>query len=66
MHPQNSLKESNVNLKVKTTKGVGVRSLVRNTFGVREACWSFGVGTRMNDMRVNYLYGPTQTKQQVG
>jgi hypothetical protein len=29
-------------------------------------CWSFEMGTRMNDKRVNYSHGPTQTKQQIG
>jgi len=66
--PPNSLKNSNVNLKVKIAKKkrVGVHSLVRNTSGVRGACWSFGMGTRINDKWVNYLYGPAQTKKQVG
>jgi len=64
--PPNSLKDSNANLKVKTMKGVGVCSLVHNTSGVRRTCWSSGMRARMNDKQINYLSGPTQTKQQVG
>jgi len=66
--PPNSLKNSNANLKVKITeeKKVRVHSLVRNTSKVRGACWSFGMGTRINDKWVNYSYQPAQTKQQVG
>jgi hypothetical protein len=65
--PQNSLKDSNANLKVKTTeeKGVGVHSLARNTSGVKGVCWSSEMKTRMNDKRVNYKYNFSQTKQQV-
>jgi hypothetical protein len=37
--PPNSLKDSNVSLKVKTTKErIGVHSLVYNTLGVKRAC----------------------------
>jgi hypothetical protein len=51
----NSLKDSNANPKMKTTKeGVGARSLAHNTFKVRGACWSFRMGTRMSDKHVNY------------
>jgi hypothetical protein len=47
--PSNSLKNSNVSLKVKTTKEiVRVHSLIHNTLGVRKACWSFRMGTRAN------------------
>jgi len=62
--PPNSLKDSNVNLKVKTTeeKGIEVHSLAHNTSRVRGACWNFEMGTKMSDKRVNYSYGPTQTK----
>jgi hypothetical protein len=60
--PQNSLKNSNVSLKVKIVgkKGVRVRSLTRNTSGVKRASWSYGMGIRMSDKWVNYSYGPTQ------
>jgi hypothetical protein len=70
--PPNSLKDSNVSLKMKTTEEKGVEgcSLTRNTsrggMGVRRACWSFGMGTRMNDKGVNYSHGLAQTKQQIG
>ncbi len=48
---------------MKTTEGaVGVCS-PRNTLGVRGACQSFGMWTRMNDKWVNYSYGFAQTKQ---
>jgi len=50
----NSLKDSNANPKMKTTKGVGARSLAHNTFKVRKTCWSFRMGTRMSDKHVNY------------
>jgi hypothetical protein len=33
-------------------------------FGGKEACWSSGMGIKMNDKWVNYSHGPTQTKQQ--
>jgi hypothetical protein len=63
--PPNSLKDSNVNVKVKTIeeKRIEVHSLAHNTSGVRGACCNFEMGTRMSDKRVNYSYGPTQTKQ---
>jgi hypothetical protein len=65
--PPNSLKDSNANLKVKTTKeGIGVCSLAYNTLGVKRACWRFEMGTRMSDKWANYSYGPAQIKQQVG
>jgi hypothetical protein len=55
--PLNSLKDSNVSLKVKIIEeGIKVRSLVYNILGVRRACWSFGMGTKMNDKRVNYSH----------
>jgi len=48
--PPNSLKDSNTSSKVRTTKeGVGVCSIVHNISGVRKACWSSRMGTRMND-----------------
>jgi hypothetical protein len=49
--PQNSLKDSNANLKVKTMieERVRVRSLTCNTSRVKGACWSFGMGIRTND-----------------
>jgi hypothetical protein len=55
-------------MKEKTTeeKKVEVYSLIHNTSGVRRPRWNFEMGTRMNDKWVNYSYGPTQTKQQVG
>jgi len=57
-----------MNLKMKTMKkkGVGVRSLVRNILGVREVHWSSKMETKVNDKWVNYSYGSTQIKQQVG
>jgi hypothetical protein len=63
----NSLTNSIVSIKVKIVeKGVGVCSLICNTSGVRGACWSFRMGTKMNDQYVNYSNGFAQTKQQVG
>jgi hypothetical protein len=62
----NPLKDSNVSLKVKTMKeGVEVHSLTCSISGVRGLCWSFEMGTRMNDKQVNYSFVFTQTKQQV-
>ncbi len=56
-----------MSLKVKTmTKKIQVYFLIRNISGVRNVCYSSKMGIRMNDKRVNYLYGPAQTKQQVG
>jgi hypothetical protein len=47
--PPNSLKYSDVNMKVKRMdKGIGVCSLVHNILGVIGTCWSFGMGTRTN------------------
>jgi hypothetical protein len=61
------LKDSNVNLKVKTTEErVEVRFLICNTLGVRGARWSSMMGIRTNDKQANYSYGPAQIKQQVG
>jgi hypothetical protein len=65
--PPNSLKDSNVNPKVKIIKErVWVHFLACSISGVRRACWSFRMGTRTSDKWVNCSYGPTQTKQQVG
>jgi hypothetical protein len=49
--PPNSLKDSNANPKVKTTKEerIEVHSLGRNTSRVRRVCWNFEIGTRMSD-----------------
>jgi len=49
--PPNSLKDSNVSLKMKTLEeeGVGVCSLIHNTLGVRWVCWNFRTGTRKSD-----------------
>jgi len=49
--PPNSLKDSNANPKVKTIKekGIKVDSLIHNILGVRRACWSSKMGTKMND-----------------
>ncbi len=33
-------------------------------FGGKGACWSSRMGTKMSDKHINYLHGPTQTKQQ--
>jgi hypothetical protein len=52
--PPQPLKYSNANSKVKITKGVGVCSLTHNTSEVRQACWSFEMGTRTSDKQVNY------------
>jgi hypothetical protein len=67
MHPQNSLKDSNVSpqMKIIEEERVGARSLARNILGVRGACWSFGMGTKKSDKHVNYSYQYTQTKQQI-
>jgi len=55
--PPNSLKDLNASPKMKTTEeGVRVHSFARNTLGVRRMCWSFGMGTRLNDKQVNYSY----------
>jgi hypothetical protein len=65
--PPNSLKDSNVSPKVKTTKeGIGAHSLTRNTSRVRRVCWSYEIGIRTSDKCVNYSYQFAQTKQQVG
>jgi hypothetical protein len=32
-------------------------------FGGRGACWSFEVGTRNNENKINHSHGPAQTKQ---
>jgi hypothetical protein len=60
--PPNSLKDSNASLKMKT-EGVRVRYFTRGTSGVRMACWSSRMGTKMSGKRVNYSYESTQTKQ---
>jgi hypothetical protein len=44
-------------------KKTRVHSLAHSSFGVKGACWSSEMGTRMSDKWVNYLYGPTQMKQ---
>jgi hypothetical protein len=59
-----------MSLKMKTTKEEEVErySLTRNTWGgggFRRPCWSFGMGTKTNDKRVNYSHGLAQTKQQI-
>jgi len=65
--PPKSLKDPNVNMKVKTSKeGIGVRSLAHITSKVKKPCWNFGMRTKISDKWVNYLHGPTQIKQQVG
>jgi len=66
--PPNSLKDSNASFKMKTIEGerVGAHSLVHSISGVRKACWSFRIKTRLSDKHVNYSYQFTQTKQQVG
>ncbi len=48
--PPNSLKDSNANLKVKTTdkKEVVIHSLIHNTSGVKRVCWSFGMKTTLS------------------
>jgi len=63
--PLNSLKDSNVNPKVKTTKEEKIRAhyLVCSTFRVKGVCWSSKMGIRTNDKHVNYSYQFTQTKQ---
>jgi hypothetical protein len=66
--PPNSLKDSNVNLKMETMeeKRVRVHSLACSISKVKMACQNFGIGTRTNDKRVNYSYQHAPTKQQVG
>jgi hypothetical protein len=65
--PPNSLKDSTVSSKVKTMKKIiQVYFLIRNISRVTNVCYSSKMGIMMNDKRVNYLYGPAQTKQQVG
>jgi hypothetical protein len=63
----NSLMDSIVSPKVKTTKGegIGTCSLAHNTLGV-ERCVRPSGWTRTNDKWVNYLHESTQIKQQVG
>jgi hypothetical protein len=62
----NSVKNSNVNPKVKTVEGIKVFSLIHSTSRVKKACWSFRMGTKMNDKWVNYSHRLAQIKQQVG
>ncbi len=65
--PPNSLKDSNVNLNVKTTtKRVRVHSLAHNTLGVRRVCQSSKMGTMTSDKQVNYSHAYAQIKQQIG
>jgi len=46
MHPH-SLKDSNANSKMKTTKeGVGVHSLVHNTLGIKGHARALGLGLK--------------------
>jgi hypothetical protein len=60
------LKDSNASLKVKTSKeGIKAHSLIHSIFGVKRACWNFGMGIRTNDKRVNYSYQFAQIKKQV-
>jgi hypothetical protein len=49
--PPNSLKDLNASpqMKIMKEEGVGVRYLAHNIFGLRGACWSFGMGTRTSD-----------------
>jgi hypothetical protein len=53
--PPNFLKDSNVNLKVKTTEEekVGIRSLVCSTPRIKGTCWSSKMGSKMSDKQVN-------------
>jgi len=62
-----SLQDSNVSLKVNTIEeeGVEVRSLVRSILGLKGACQSFRMKTKMSDKRVNHSHELMQTKQQV-
>jgi len=63
----NSLKDSNASPKMKIIEeGIGIRSFIRNTLGVKRVCWNSKMGTMMNDKWINYLYRFAQTKQQVG
>ncbi len=41
-------------------------SLAHNTLRVEGAWWSFGMGIKKSDKRINYLHKPAQTKVQVG
>jgi len=60
--PSHSLKDSNVNSKVKSEERVRVHSLINNTPKVKRACWSSGMGTRMSDKWINYSHKLTQAK----
>jgi len=35
-------------------------------FGGKGACWSFEMGTKKSDKKINYSHRHAQTKQQVG
>jgi hypothetical protein len=65
-HPHSS-KDSNASLKEKKNGRGKNWSMFLNSkhFGVRRACWSFGMRTRTSNKQVNYKQKPAQTKQQV-
>ncbi len=65
--PPKSLKDSNASPKVKTMKeeGLGVCSFTLNTSGVKKACWSSEMKTKMSDKWVNYSYCRNPTLRQV-
>jgi len=62
------LKDSNASPKVKTIEEeiVEVCSLTRSISGVKRVCRSSEKGIRKKNKPINYLYGPTQTREQVG
>jgi hypothetical protein len=63
--PLHSLKNSNVNPKVKTTKeeGIGVRSLTPSTLRVKGHVGASGWGLGQMIKKSNYSHKPAQPKQ---
>jgi len=62
--PPHTLKDSNVNSKVKTTKArIGGMFPSLQHFESRGACCSSGMGTKTNDKWVNYSHEHTHPKQ---
>ncbi len=64
--PPNSLKDSDVNLKMNTTEeGVRVCSLIHSILGMRGACQNSRIGTRTSDNESIFIWNYTN-QQQVG
>ncbi len=65
--PPNSLMDSIVGPNGENSPKIKSWSMFPNLqhFGGRGACWSFGMGIKKSDKKINYSHGPTQTKQQV-